>query len=75
MKLRKCLELGKNCGLKTVGEAHANVELHIMSLFKYSEITKEMNEINIEYNELYKKGLLNGKMTIEEALKIKSLKE
>ncbi len=70
MKLKECLELGLECGLKDVGDAYMNVYCHAMNLFKYDEISKEISEINIEYNELYNKGLLNADMLIEDALKL-----
>lgn len=45
MKLKDCLEIGRDCGLETVGEAILNIELHSISLFAYSEIKNELNEL------------------------------
>ena len=45
MKLKDCLEIGRDCGLKTVGEAITNIELNSSSLFAYSEIKNELNEL------------------------------
>ena len=43
MKLKKCIEIGKECGLTTVGECIDNINIHSMNLFEYTKIDKEMN--------------------------------
>lgn len=48
MKLREALELADECGLSTVGEAVLNVEIHATSLFPYSRINEELNELIME---------------------------
>jgi len=46
MKLKDCLELGKECGLSTVEECYNNVTMHYSSLFVYDDIEKEMDELH-----------------------------
>ena len=45
MKLKECLELGKECGLITWEDCYVNVDLHAMCIFKYDEINKEILEL------------------------------
>ena len=45
MKLKKACEIAHACGLETIGEALFNIELHAMSIFDYTEINKELNEL------------------------------
>ena len=45
MKLKECLELGKECGLTTWEDCYVNVDLHAMCIFKYDEINKEILEL------------------------------
>lgn len=45
MKLKEALELAKACGLRTVGEAILNVELHSPCLFPYEKIHEELHEL------------------------------
>ena len=73
MKLRECLEFGKELGLEDVGEAYFNIRLHAIQMFEYSRMAEEMNEITLEYNDLYEKGLINSDMSIDDALKIEIL--
>ena len=54
MTLKKCLELGKTCGLKTPEECVKNVIYHSMELFVYDKIKDELDELYKEYEE-YKK--------------------
>ena len=70
MKLINALELGKECGLKNVSSSLLNVEHYAMNMFVYSEINKEFKELVEEYNNLYKKGIIDGSTSIDEALKI-----
>ena len=51
MKLKDCLELAIDCGLETVGEALYNVNMHSGSLFIYSEIHNELNELQREFTQ------------------------
>ena len=51
MKLKECIELGRECGLETIEECILNVELHSASLFKIDNIAKEISEL---YNDLLK---------------------
>lgn len=70
MKLRECLELGRKCGLTDVGEAYLNVEMHMTMLFDYDCMADEMNELTLEYNDLYNNKILDANTTIEDALKL-----
>lgn len=45
MKLKECLDFGKNCGLKTLDECVLNIEIHATLLFPYTKINKELNEL------------------------------
>jgi hypothetical protein len=49
MRLRAAVELGVECGLRTVGEAVLNVELHAPSLFEYTSLNKELDELAEDY--------------------------
>lgn len=55
MKLKEALEIGIDCGLKTVRECVRNIDIHALSLFSYSEINKELNELYTEAEELVSK--------------------
>lgn len=54
MKLDKCIKIGKECRLTTLGEAFDNISYHSATLFKYTNTFYEMrelrNEIAKEYN-------------------------
>ena len=45
MKLKDCLELGLECGCKTLMEAVTNVEIHAESLFPLNKVDEEMEEL------------------------------
>lgn len=51
MKLKECLELGKDCGLETLGECLSNVQIHAPTLFAYDQISDEWNELIKETND------------------------
>ena len=70
MKLKECLEFGIECGMKTLGDAYLNIDIHAMNIFKYDELTKEMNELTEEYNHYYNLGLMSSKSAIDECMKI-----
>ena len=55
MKLKTALEIGIDCGLKTIGECLYNIQIHSPSLFAYSEINKELNELILERDDLFSK--------------------
>lgn len=50
MKIQKALEIAYDCGLETVGEAICNIEIHALSLFSYTDIGKELNELRKTWN-------------------------
>ena len=56
MTLKDCLEIGIECGLQTVSEAILNIEIHAISIFSYSELNKELEQLYIEKEELISKS-------------------
>lgn len=68
MTLKTCLEIGKDCGLETVGEAVLNIDIHAMSIFTYSTITREINEIIKERAELFSKTNFTNESRTEDVL-------
>ncbi len=60
MTLKEAIRIGKVCGLETVDEAVLNVELSAMQIFPYEDISKELRELNSEYDE-YKEKRKNKK--------------
>ena len=54
MTLQDRLSLAESCDLEEVGEAILNVRMHAGSLFSYSDINKELQELNDDAIELYK---------------------
>ena len=69
MKLKECLELGQDCGFETARESIRNVYLHSSSMFAYSEIQKELDELYTEANELVAITTTTD-ITIQKALEI-----
>lgn len=55
MKFKECLEIGIDCGLETARECIRNIYIHAGSLFLYSEINKELDELFTEADELLSK--------------------
>ena len=51
MKLEESFRIGKECGLTTIGECVANIELHSTMFFKYSDIQKEIDELYQEIDD------------------------
>ena len=49
MKLKTAIELGAVCGLLSVEDSISNVELHYSSLFKFTELDSEFQELYYEY--------------------------
>ena len=45
MKIQTAIEIAKDCELETVGEAIFNIKLHAVNLFSYSDIQKELAEL------------------------------
>ena len=48
MKLKKCLEIGKGCGLKFLGECYNNVYFYFGSVFRFEDMEKEFEELRKE---------------------------
>ena len=44
MKIQTAIEIAKDCGLETAGEAIFNIKLHAVNLFSYPDIQKEIEE-------------------------------
>jgi len=53
MTLKECIEMGRECGLITLGEAYDNISIHSTSLFKYEEIENELQELRNEIGKKY----------------------
>lgn len=78
MNVKEMLELGKECGLKTVGEAYSNVMNHWDAFFTYANHEEEIHVFITELKEanlLVPEGMVHedeyfsfGHTTIEEAL-------
>ena len=61
MKLSDALKTGRDCGLQSLGEAVFNIEIHAGSLFSYSELEKEIDELKNEKDIL----LLNTEFSLD----------
>ncbi len=53
MTLKRCIEIGKACGLTTLGEAYDNIDIHAISLFGYYDIKKELTKLRSEILKKY----------------------
>ena len=45
MNLKCCMEIGKDCGLTTIGECYDNIYHNASMLFQYQNIDKEIEEL------------------------------
>ena len=68
MTLKACLEIGNDCGLKTVGEAIYNINLHAGNIFDYSKINIEMKELLDEAKDLFSKTNFTKDSIVEKVL-------
>lgn len=78
MDIKQMLELGQECGLRTVGEAYSNVMNHWDAFFTYENQEEEIQKFRedlVESSLLKLKGQVHddlyytfGNTTIEEAL-------
>jgi len=59
MRLKMCINIGKECGLTTLGEAYDNVNIHSINLFSYYEIEKELAELRSEILKKYNQTSIN----------------
>ena len=75
MKIQTAIEIAKDCELETVGEAIYNVKIHAGSLFSYSDIQKEIEELENtwEWTKFHRRTL-DGK-TINEDTPVKLILE
>lgn len=64
MKARDCLEIGRDCGLDTVGEAFLNIVFHAMNIFEYEKEEEEIGELIRSY----KNNNLKKDMSINKVL-------
>lgn len=60
MKLKDCISIAKACELTTLGEAYDNIDFHAITLFKYEEIDKEMQELRNEIGKKYNLKIINN---------------
>lgn len=51
MKLKDAIEIAKDCGLETIGEAIYNIKLHAGNIFNYGEEIAEYKELCDEFKE------------------------
>ena len=65
MSFKECLEIGKGCGLETVGEALSNICIHAIQIFAHGAVFTELDELYDEFEQLG----ISKEMTIEDALK------
>ena len=70
MKLKDCLDIGLNCGMSTVTDCVANVQIHAMNIFVYSKISEELKELNSELSSLIRQNHLTLDTSTGDALKI-----
>ena len=56
MKLLNALEIGLDCELTDVSEAMMNIEIHAPSLFAYSELANELDEMCSDFDRLVECG-------------------
>lgn len=54
MKLKTAIDIAKDCGLETVGEAICNIEIHALSIFDYDKMNEEFKEL---YDDFKSSGL------------------
>ncbi len=64
MHLLTALDIGKECGLTTVGESIYNIDLRAGQIFTYSEINKELKQLYSEWNIIK----LNSEFTFDSSL-------
>lgn len=57
MKLKDCLEIGYDCGLKTVEEAVYNIELHANNILSYAKVNEELRELYLDIYESHQKAI------------------
>jgi len=60
MKLKECIELAKECGMKTLGEAYDNIKYHATQLFPYEEIENELQELRNEIGKIYNLKIISN---------------
>lgn len=69
MTLKNCLEIGVDCGLRTVGEAIYNIDLHAGNLFEYSKLNQEVLQVYREATDLFHKTNFTKESLTTEVLK------
>lgn len=74
MNIKTCLEIGKDCGLQTVGESVYNIELHAMCIFDYAKITEEIKQLHTERDVLFSKTNFSNDSSTETVLVWVSMK-
>ena len=70
MKLYKALEIGKECGLETVGECISNIKVHSDSFFTKDSFNNELLELEIDYKALKSCTLISDESIVYIALEL-----
>lgn len=68
MTLKTCLDIGRECGLKTVGDAVFNIDMLATHIFEYGAIAEEENEIVRQRDELFANTRFTNDSKIEDVL-------
>ena len=68
MKLIKAVDIAKACGLNTIKQTFANIDIHATMVFSYKEMEGELQELYVEIDNLYKEmnRSIDDEITIEE---------
>lgn len=53
MKLINAVDIAKSCGLNTIKEAFANIDIHATMVFSYKEMEGELQELYVEVKNLF----------------------
>ena len=53
MKLISAVDIAKACGLRTIKDAFANIDIHCMSIFAYTRIEEELIELKCDIIDLF----------------------
>lgn len=75
MTLKMCLEIGRNCGLETMGEALYNIDLHAMNIFDYSKIVIELEHLKLQVDDLYSKTNFTKDSLVDKVLEWIDMKD
>ena len=68
MKLKICLQNGRNRGLQTIGEAVFDVKVRASSVFSKNAIINELSEITEERDRLFSQTNFSDRTKLTEAI-------